>query len=77
MSNLRDERTSRRRVSGTIDTLRAARKANTPEQTTCPFCDRENVRVETMSTMTGSDEGLKIGFFTCRSCNESWSGLIL
>jgi len=75
MSNLKDELASWRKVSGMMDRLHALRKGKKPVQS-CPFCDRADVRMETMSTVTGSDEGLKIGFFTCRSCNESWSGLI-
>jgi hypothetical protein len=42
----------------------------------CPFCGKSGIRVETMETTNGSRENLRIGFFTCPSCNESWSDLI-
>ena len=75
MSSLREELVLWRRVSGALDNLRASRKPEAPLHI-CPFCESANVHLETMSTLTESGEGLRIGFFTCRSCNESWSGLI-
>ena len=75
MSRLRDELALWRTVSGTLDKLHTAKKENRPVQI-CPFCENADVRVETMETISGSDKGLSIGFFTCRSCNESWSDLM-
>jgi transcription elongation factor Elf1 len=75
MSRLRDELASWRNVSRMLDKLRTAKKENGPTQT-CPFCRNTHVRVETMETISGSDKGLRIGFFSCPSCNQSWSDLI-
>ena len=42
----------------------------------CPFCGKSNVRIETLSSGNGADKNLRIAFFTCPRCNESWSDLI-
>jgi hypothetical protein len=75
MSRLRDELALWRNVARMLDKLHTAKKEDRPIGT-CPFCEKTDVRVETMETIRGSDKGLSIGFFTCRSCNESWSDLV-
>ena len=64
-----------RDLSKNLDQIYEAEKADRFLKT-CPFCGKSGVRVETMNTMNGSDKNLRIGFFTCPSCNENWSDLI-
>jgi hypothetical protein len=75
MLSLKNELPMWRDISKRLDQLFSARKPVTLTQA-CPFCGKEALRTATMETMAGSDQGLKIGFFTCLSCNENWSGPI-
>jgi hypothetical protein len=71
MLSLKDEIPIFRTISESLDGIFSAKKARDPVET-CPSCGRTNVRVEILETMGG----LKMGFFTCSFCNESWSGPI-
>jgi len=73
--SLKDELPLWRDVSDKLDRLYSEQKTEKRGRT-CPFCGRMSVGVEMMETVNGPGKGLKIGFFTCRSCNESWSGLV-
>ena len=73
--SLKDELPLWREVSDKLDRLYSERKPEKPGLT-CPFCGRTSVLIEMTETMNGPGKGLKIGFFTCRSCDESWSGLV-
>ena len=79
MTNLKDELAWRRTLSGLLDkpqpAARRVRPGKGPDAPieTCPFCQRTDIRTETMSTIGGPDGDLKIGFFTCRSCSQTWS----
>lgn len=75
MLSLRNELALWRSVSKKLDQIHAAKKEDRADKA-CPLCGVESVRVATMETMNGLEPGLKIGFFTCLSCNESWSGPI-
>lgn len=73
--SFKDELPSWRDVSDKLDRLYESRKPEKQDQV-CPFCGRTNVRTEIMETVNGLERGTQIGFFTCKSCNESWSGLL-
>ena len=75
MLSLKDELPLWRNVSRMLDEFHAAQKARMPGET-CPFCGKGGVRVETLLAMNGSDEGLRMGFFTCTACNKNWSDRI-
>jgi len=75
MLSLKNELPLWRDISKRLDQLYSAKRLVTRTQT-CPFCGKKTVRIATMETVTGSDQGSKIGFFTCLSCNADWSGPI-
>ena len=60
-------------VSEELDQSYAAEKASKPDES-CPFCSQESAWK--LKTMEGTDVSWRIGFFICKSCNETWYGLI-
>ena len=73
--SLKDELPLWRDVSDKLDRLYETRKPEKQGQA-CPFCGSVSVAIEIMDTTYGRDKGMSIGFFTCKSCNETWSGLL-
>ena len=69
MLSFKDELPVWRTISEGLDGIFSAKKAGGPVEI-CPSCGKTSVRVEILETMSG----LKMGFFTCAFCNESWSG---
>ena len=65
----------RRKISEELDQLYATENASECGET-CPYCDKESTRVETMETMNESGVSSRIGFFTCRFCDRTWSHVI-
>ncbi len=73
MLSLKNELPLWRDISKRLDQLYTSTKTNESGEF-CPLCGGTNIRAEIMETTHGSDRGLTIGFFTCLSCNATWSG---
>jgi hypothetical protein len=71
MVSLKQKLPLRKNAFMRLDQVYALEKANKAQ--ICPSCRRAGLRIATMETMSRSDEGLRIGFFTCMSCNVNWS----
>ena len=69
MLRLKDEFPLWANVSQRLDRMFAGKKADNSAET-CPSCGKTDVRVEVLETMSG----LRMGFFTCLFCGETWSG---
>jgi len=69
MMRLKDEIPLWANVSQRLDRIFAAKRAEKPAEI-CPSCGRADVKAEVLETMSG----LKMGFFTCAFCGETWSG---
>ena len=78
MFNLRDEIAWWKTVSSALNKFHIAKNANVRKKLkfpfeSCPFCFKADIRMKTMNTLGTSEDPLKIGLFTCKSCNQSWS----
>lgn len=77
MLSLKDELPLWRHVSYLLDELaaRGEELGDTKKSMsqTCPYCDGNRVLTEVMEDVGDAPGGLKIGFFTCTFCGETWS----
>ena len=58
-------------ISERLDRIFSTGKAE-EETEICPSCGKTDVRVEILETMSG----LRMGFFSCNCCGETWAGAV-